>query len=109
MISLYTLTNTDILGKRIKKNLLSKVSVRMVGSEGLEPSRDYLPTDFKSVASAYSAMTPSKMEVPTGFEPVITELQSIALPLGYGTNCSIIICFLNFFCKHFCKKKVPKI
>lgn len=25
------------------------------------------------------------MEVPTGFEPVITELQSIALPLGYGT------------------------
>ncbi len=26
------------------------------------------------------------MEVPTGFEPVITELQSIALPLGYGTK-----------------------
>ena len=25
------------------------------------------------------------LEVPTGFEPVITELQSIALPLGYGT------------------------
>ena len=26
-----------------------------------------------------------KMEVPIGFEPMITELQSIALPLGYGT------------------------
>ena len=25
------------------------------------------------------------MEVPIGFEPMITELQSIALPLGYGT------------------------
>ena len=28
---------------------------------------------------------PQRLEVPTGFEPVITELQSIALPLGYGT------------------------
>ena len=44
-----------------------------------------LPTDFKSVASAYSATTPSFMEVPIRFELMITELQSIALPLGYGT------------------------
>ena len=28
---------------------------------------------------------PQTMEVPIGFEPMITELQSIALPLGYGT------------------------
>lgn len=34
---------------------------------------------------------PQRLEVPTGFEPVITELQSIALPLGYGTNCLNII------------------
>ena len=26
-----------------------------------------------------------KVEVPVGFEPTLTELQSIALPLGYGT------------------------
>ena len=57
----------------------------MVGTVGLEPTRDYLPTDFKSVASAYFATIPTKMEVPIGFEPMITELQSIALPLGYGT------------------------
>ncbi len=25
-----------------------------------------------------------KMEAPTGFEPVMRELQSLALPLGYG-------------------------
>ena len=28
---------------------------------------------------------PQVMEVPIGLEPMITELQSIALPLGYGT------------------------
>lgn len=43
------------------------------------------------------------MEVPTGFEPVITELQSIALPLGYGTNCLVIMprhpVKINTFCK----------
>ena len=55
----------------------------MVGTVGLEPTRDILPTDFKSVASAYFATIP--LEVPTRFELVITELQSIALPLGYGT------------------------
>ena len=25
------------------------------------------------------------MEVPIGFEPMMSELQSLALPLGYGT------------------------
>ena len=50
----------------------------MVGTEGLEPSRAQCPTDFKSVASADSATIPS-MEVPIGFEPMVTELQSIAL------------------------------
>ncbi len=28
---------------------------------------------------------PQILEVPSGFEPEITELQSIALPLGHGT------------------------
>ncbi len=70
---------------------------------GLEPTRDKLPTDFKSVASADFATTPKKMEVPIGFEPMITELQSIALPLGYGTNCLVIMprhpVKINTFCK----------
>ena len=26
------------------------------------------------------------MEVPIGFEPMMSELQSLALPLGYGTT-----------------------
>ena len=26
-----------------------------------------------------------RMEVPIGFEPMMSELQSLALPLGYGT------------------------
>jgi hypothetical protein len=26
------------------------------------------------------------MEVPAGFEPAVSELQSLALPLGYGTK-----------------------
>lgn len=34
-----------------------------------------------------------KLEVPTGFEPVITELQSIALPLGYGTGSFLTRCY----------------
>lgn len=53
------------------------------GNGGTWTHTGFLPTDFKSVASADSATIP--MEVPTRFELVITELQSIALPLGYGT------------------------
>ena len=41
----------------------------MVPRTGLEPVREILPTDFKSVASANSA-TPAKIMVgKTGFEP----------------------------------------
>ena len=68
---------------------------------GLEPTRDILPTDFKSVASADSATIP--MEVPTRFELVITELQSIALPLGYGTIALILYTNLNKMQQLFCK------
>ena len=36
------------------------------------------------------------MEEPAGFEPAIRELQSHALPLGYGSMCIYIIA--NYFC-----------
>ena len=38
--------------------------------------------DFKSDASAYSATSPIEVEVRAGVEPALTELQSVALPLG---------------------------
>ena len=52
------------------------------------------------------------MEEPAGFEPAIRELQSHALPLGYGSMCIYIIA--NYFCLYnifyeksldLCKKK----
>ena len=43
------------------------------------PSRD-----FKSLASAYSAITAKKLEAPPGLEPGVRVLQTRALPLGYG-------------------------
>ena len=60
----------------------------MVGMAGLEPAWIIHPTDFKSVASADFATSPA-MEVPARFELAVTELQSIALPLGYGTALSV--------------------
>lgn len=50
---------------------------KMVGTEGLEPSRAQCPT----VLSPLRLPIPprSHLEVPIGFEPMITELQSIAL------------------------------
>lgn len=37
------------------------------------------------------------MEVPDGVEPTISELQSLALPLGYGTAAQYIIAKALFF------------
>ena len=50
-------------------------------------------TDFKSVASTNSATSPL-LEVPIGFEPMITELQSVALPLGQGT---VLLTVLTYY------------
>lgn len=56
----------------------------MVGTVGLEPTRDFSQRILSPLRLPISPR-PQRLEVPTGFEPVITELQSIALPLGYGT------------------------
>ena len=53
------------------------------GDGGIWTLTVLLPRDFKSLASTVPPHP--HLEVPTRFEPVITELQSIALPLGYGT------------------------
>ena len=56
----------------------------MVGTVGLEPTRDF----SQRILSPLRLPIPPRshlLEVPTRFELVITELQSIALPLGYGT------------------------
>ena len=54
-----------------------------------------------------------KVEVPAGFEPAITELQSIALPLGYGTiSLSALILYMknkimqHFFLENFKKSEI---
>ena len=56
----------------------------MVGMEGLEPSRSYLQRILSPLRLPIPPH-PHILEVPTGFEPVLTELQSVALPLGQGT------------------------
>lgn len=66
----------------------------MVGTVGLEPTRDFSQRILSPLRLPISPR--SQLEVPTRFELVITELQSIALPLGYGTirflkHCSNII------------------
>lgn len=55
----------------------------MVGTVGLEPTRDF----SQRILSPLRLPIPPRphLEVPIGLEPMITELQSIALPLGYGT------------------------
>ena len=55
----------------------------MVGTVGLEPTRDFSQRILSPLRLPISPR--SQLEVPTRFELVITELQSIALPLGYGT------------------------
>ena len=56
----------------------------MVPETGIEPVRDIIPRDFKSLASAYSATPAHILEAAPGFEPGIKDLQSSALPLGYA-------------------------
>jgi hypothetical protein len=52
----------------------------MVGMVGLEPTRSF---DQRILSPLRLPIPPHPpMEVPVGFEPTITELQSIALPLG---------------------------
>ena len=61
----------------------------MVGTVGLEPTRDF----SQRILSPLRLPIPPRshlLEVPTRFELVITELQSIALPLGYGTIALIL-------------------
>ena len=53
------------------------------GDRGRTGTRS-LPGDFKSPASAYSATPAKKMEAPPRFELGVKDLQSSALPLGYG-------------------------
>ena len=61
----------------------------MVPEAGLEPARNKVPRDFKSLVSTNST-TPAynkhkfqkNMEATPGFEPGIKILQTFALPLG---------------------------
>ena len=56
----------------------------MVGMKGLEPIRSCLQRILSPLRLPIPPH-PHKLEVPIGFEPMITELQSVALPLGQGT------------------------
>lgn len=51
------------------------------GEEGTRTLTMFPSPDFKSDASTDSATSPD-MEVRAGVEPALTELQSVALPLG---------------------------
>ena len=67
----------------------------MVPGAGIEPARDIISRDFKSLASTYSAIRAffweplelrEKLEAPSGFEPEMEVLQTSALPLGDGAK-----------------------
>ena len=52
------------------------------GDGGIWTLTVLLPRDFKSLASTVPPHPQISLEVPIRFEPMITELQSVALPLG---------------------------
>ena len=52
-----------------------------VGPEGLEPSRCYHQRILSPLRLPIPPW-PRELEVPAGVEPAVTELQSVALPLG---------------------------
>ena len=64
------------------KNSLSRVIYRMVGTGGLEPTRDFSQRILSPLRLPIPPRPDIKLEVPARFELAITELQSIALPLG---------------------------
>lgn len=57
----------------------------MVGMKGLEPIRSCLQRILSPLRLPIPPHPHLFLEVPIGFEPMITELQSVALPLGQGT------------------------
>ena len=77
----------------------------VVPGAGIEPARDIIPRDFKSLASTYSAirayfvnrcLTEGKLEAPPRFELGMEVLQTSALPLGDGAkkNQQVMLIFL---------------
>ena len=64
-----------------KKTASAVHSVMDGGEEGTRTLTMFPSPDFKSDASTDSATSPD-MEVRAGVEPALTELQSVALPLG---------------------------
>tara|TARA_B110001450_G_scaffold26225_1_gene23084 strand:- start:7027 stop:7218 length:192 start_codon:yes stop_codon:yes gene_type:complete len=54
-----------------------------MGVEGLEPSRPFGSTDFKSVVSTIPPYPHAKFKATPRFELGIEDLQSTALPLGH--------------------------
>lgn len=64
-----------------KKTASAVYSVMDGGEEGTRTLTMFPSPDFKSDASTDSATSPD-MEVRAGVEPALTELQSVALPLG---------------------------
>ena len=63
----------------------------MVGTEGLEPSRCYHQRILSPLRLPIPPR-PHKMEVPIGFEPMVTELQSIALATWLRNHVQLINC-----------------
>lgn len=68
------------LENEIKKTALSAVNW-MVGKKGLEPSRCCHHRILSPMRLPIPPL-PRVMEVRAGVEPALTELQSVALPLG---------------------------
>ena len=62
------------------------VSIIGAGNRNRTGTDKKCPRDFKSLASACSAIPAKKMEATPGFEPGVKDLQSSALPLGYVAN-----------------------
>ncbi len=62
-----------------------KMALFMVPEAGLEPARNKIPRDFKSLVSTNST-TPANLEATPGFEPGMRILQTLALPLGDVAN-----------------------
>ena len=65
----------------------------MVGVAGLEPARycyQRILSPLRLPITPHSRLF-RQVEVPAGIEPAVAELQSAALPLGYGTTLGFLI------------------
>src|SRR5699024_2508531 len=71
----------------VETSLYQSFNLSSIPVAGIEPARPQRTRDFESRASANSATLAyilDFLKAATGFEPVVEDLQSSALPLGYA-------------------------